>query len=291
MDVENLSAQTKTSMTVDETGLHLHKNQASTYEAILTDQELMFAPRGDYDNPVASFGVKGAYADKLMSYKTLSVGTENAGWYDFAVLPNGMADKWRSVEGVQNPFFIEQQPKNAQGDSAATLEIKVSGSNITYIWQYSLDGKTWTQVDGQSNDPNCEISLLSPGNVVKEYRCVVQRTIEGEDGNNTDETKISNSATIYCNSIPSVMIGREGNTLHAVLLNKSLATINFYQWYQLYEDSGWQAINGANNDSFSLPTGINTQSCKYKCVVGVYDGTISTNNRYNASESYDYIPQ
>ncbi len=84
---------------------------------MLTSTELSF--QNQNHDKVASFGAQGAYADRLRSNQTLSVGTESNGWYEFTTTKYGMAEKWRDGTSSYEPLYIVEQPQDCYVDFAS----------------------------------------------------------------------------------------------------------------------------------------------------------------------------
>ena len=77
------------------------------------------------------------------------------------------------------PGAIENQPTDWEGipNAMASFEIKAVGENLSYQWQISADGKTWTVVKDQTSS---KLSVKAEMNINGTfYRCVVS-TLCGE---------------------------------------------------------------------------------------------------------------
>ena len=268
--VSNLQQAIRTNMTVDTAGLHLHQNEASQYEALLNSQSLSFVSRNDPTNPtkppikIASFGTDGAWADRLRSNKTLSVGTDSEGWFDFSMLDRGMAEKWRSGDSYTDddyPLCILKQPQNTFGDTQVTLSIVVGprAEDISYQWQQGFDS-TWNSINGATTSEYI-VDLTNITNAAMKYRCVVTSSVAGSPVLTSEEVCVGST------SAPVPYVVRIGNTLKALV---SGATS--YQWY-----NGKDAISGATSQSYPANSASITQG-SYRCVVRAASGAFNASN-------------
>lgn len=260
--VGDLKSGIETNMMLDENGLHLRQTKnTNDYEALLTSSRLSFVKKDDINNPIASFGVEGAYADRLRSNQELSVGSSNAGWFDFIIMLTGMAEKWRSVANYAMPFQITSHPVNTTGVQSGILRVSAIGSALTYQWQKSYNGTTWSNISGERSS-TYTVTLDSAANAQAYYRCAVTNT-----ANNTSTTKYSNAAQVNCTNAPIVAVSNNNGTLTASAFGNTSGMA--YQWYSL-SGNAWNAISGATSSTYMASAGT------YCCVV-------SRNNAYNTS--------
>ena len=91
-EVRTLYGEDSSLLRLDTQGLHMQQNQVDKYELLMQADKLSYLRR-DTGDAVAVFGAEGVYADRLRSLKTLSVGSDTEGWYDFSILRTGMAEK------------------------------------------------------------------------------------------------------------------------------------------------------------------------------------------------------
>ena len=258
-EVGNLQRNIRTNMTVDTAGLHLHQNEASQYEALLDSQSLSFVKRNDPTQKIASFGADGAWADRLRSNKTLSVGTDTEGWFDFSMLERGMAEKWRSGDSYVDadyPLCILRQPQNTFGDTQAILSIEVGPrtQNISYQWQRGY-GSNWTDISGATTD-ELTVDLTVETNVALKYRCVVS-------GSST-ETLISEEVCVGSVSAPAPFVFKMSFNALSILVSGASS----YQWY-----NDGNAVSGATSQYF-MPS----VSGNYRCVVRAATGPYNASN-------------
>ena len=159
--------QYETRVVIDpEDGLTLKQSQNPAYVARLKADHLEFINSNDADatdyDPVASFGADGALIDRVQSRESLSVGTEQYGWFEMVIMKHGLADKWRDGKlSSKDHVFISMEPEivyvSDSGDvdngfgADVTFEIGVEGPTSpvpTYVWQYRYlsDTSGWAAV-------------------------------------------------------------------------------------------------------------------------------------------------
>lgn len=174
-DVDSFGKKYGTHILIDENAMTLTQNQAAGTGAVLTADALRFqrvqtdgeGHVTEYGEVMAEFGAAGAYADRLRSNETLSVGTEAKGWYEFTSMPTGVSEKWRQGTSDVVPLVITQQPQDAlvalngaAGDSnhpldgsaswpeSESVSLTVEAQGVTeYQWQlqYPTD-EVWRDV-------------------------------------------------------------------------------------------------------------------------------------------------
>lgn len=267
LSVENLQNGIGTHFLIEENKVRLTQNDQQNCEMQL------YADRMDFVNKnnvvTASFGTLGAYADQLRQNKKLSVGSgdenlEGYGWFDFIIMPSGMAEKWRGIDGYTYPLRITKQPVSSAGDTSVTLTVEAVVNNVipSYQWQYSIDnGQVWNNIGG--NTDSLSVSLDSANSVLRLYRCLVS---------NQQSVLTTNAVSVYSSSAPVVVYEYANSTSAGVVAVGQSQQIS-YQWYEL-TSSGWSAVSEATSDT--CPIGSQTNR-KLVCVV-------SENNLYNVSD-------
>jgi hypothetical protein len=141
--------------------------------------------------------------------------------------------------------------------STITSISSATGSgNITYQWQNSINGSTWTNIAGATGLTYTPPSLSS----TNYYRRLATSTL---NGNNC--SAISSTITITVNSISAGSISADqticSGTIPSTLTSQSTATGSgtiTYQWQSSTNGSTWTDIAGATSVSYSAPALLST---------------------------------
>ena len=226
-----------------QSGLTLRQDQNANYEAVLSADELKFKQKGAQGATVATFGVAGSYVDKLHSNKTLSVGSEEKGWFDMTQMDSGsVVDKWRN--GTNAPaldVLITSQPINSVGSS---VSFAVTAENATYYqWQkreryegVDANDNPWTNIanaDATTYSPAVSQSIYQ-----YEYRCHVYNSTS--DAYTRAVCAFDPDATQIVADLPAQISDANGNTATLMILTEGTPT---YTWYQKTNNS-WSQITG-----------------------------------------------
>lgn len=110
-------------------------------------------------------------------YSTTATG-EKAGWlYRCVVTDDQGREQISDVVSftIENDFLIAAQPENASGElyEYVPFQIQVGGKDITYRWQMSPDGDTWTDVGSNNYRYRQQVVTSSMGQYI---RCIVTNT-------------------------------------------------------------------------------------------------------------------
>lgn len=138
------------------------------------------------------------------SYTITTVAVADAGNYDVVVTGSCPPSVTSNTAVLTvNPFAITTQPTNRSvcSGSDATFSIVVSGTGLTYQWQQSTGGGTFTDMDGETSSSLtlASVALTSNGN---QYRCVINGNLN------------SNAATLTVNASPMVTFDLPYDTLY-----------------------------------------------------------------------------
>ncbi|MBK8705164.1 MAG: hypothetical protein IPN33_17415 [Saprospiraceae bacterium] len=157
-----------------------------------------------------------------------------------------------------------------------TMTVTATGGtpSLTYQWQSSPDGTTWTNISGATNTSYTTPSLTS----TTRYRAVVSASGAG-CGSAT-----SNAAIVTVVADPSVTVQPVGATIcdggtHTMTVTATGGTPSLtYQWQSSPDGTTWTNISGATNTSYTTPS--LTSTTRYRAVVsasGVACGSATSN--------------
>ncbi|TBX65986.1 hypothetical protein EZL74_11475 [Flavobacterium silvisoli] len=159
---------------------------------------------------------------------------------------------------------IATQPANQTicSNSSATYSIVATGTVTSYQWQYSTNGTTWFDLDGQTNS-TLELSGLSSANTGTLFRCSLNA---GALNSN------SASLTVY----DAIVIGTQpasqtvcSNAASVTFTSAATGSGVSYLW-QVSTNGGssWTNISGATAATYTINTpGVGLNNNQYRVVV------------------------
>ncbi|MDY2627964.1 MAG: immunoglobulin domain-containing protein [Lachnospiraceae bacterium] len=178
---------------------------------------------------------------------------------------------------------ITDQPKDYTGavGETAVFTVEVTGTDISYQWQYQNAGTSVWKASGQSGNKTNTLKVpITTARDGQKYRCVIT------DGNGISVT--SNEAALHVGSTtgseeitisgqPADYTGAVGET--AVFTVEATGTNLSYQWqYQNAGTSVWKASGQSGNKTSTLNVPITAarDGQKYRCVVKDGNGNTVT---------------
>lgn len=138
------------------------------------------------------------------SYTITNVAVADAGSYDVVVTgacpPSVISD---AAVLTVNPFAITTQPvsKSICSGSDVTFTITASGTGLTYQWQQTNGGSSFTDIDGATG-PSLTITSVASAADGTQYRCVINGSLN------------SSAATLTVNTSPAVTFDLPFDTLY-----------------------------------------------------------------------------
>ena len=129
------------------------------------------------------------------------------------------------------------------------LYVEVNTSNLSYEWQYSFDGATWTKWDS-SNGPEMRYSIPAEWNGIM-YRCIVR------DG--AGNSQISDTAKLVLNSGIKITENPQSRSYRAgeeVSLEVTAEGTNLsYEWQYSFDGTTWTKWDSSNGPEmrYSIP--------------------------------------
>lgn len=258
--VSDLKEGLKTNFDVTAEYVVIRQSQDPGYEQRLYASSMEFV-NTETNEAVASFGIDGAVIDQVKSKKMLNVGTDEYGWYEIAVLKNGVADKWRDGTDTVPKLLIIKDPENAYGANGDTVSfsfeaenIKVSSSDDKKMctWRYRSVGNNTegSAITSSKGNTTYEVTV-SATSLNREYSC----RITGEDGTiyNTPFVRIFNT------NAPQILIDLPSTATVGTTLKTYAPGATTYQWYKMATTS-WSSISGATSNTYTP-----NEASKYQC--------------------------
>ena len=243
-----------------------------TYTNIITvDPELM--PLGNYGGSVQTCPV-GAGSSAIGAGKVVDDVTTDARGFIRSVPYTIGAWQYCPTEITSNLEDIAVWP-----NTDAILTVSIEGDNPTYQWQYSEDGSTWYDIEGETSSTLTLSNVPYSQNGYK-YRCAV-------DSDNGDLTyssvailTVKQSPTLDNNPTGFEVWSNVDRTLSVSATGEELT----YQWY-----FNGEAIEGATESTLSFDNIQFDKTGSYYCVITNPAGSVqsSTANvvvRHSATE-------
>jgi len=161
---------------------------------------------------------------------------------------------------------ITQQPEdaNVKAGERASFHVEAAGEEVSYQWQYSLNGSYWSNCTGAGYNTDTFGFVMQEKYAGRQYRCVV--TADGE-------TLISDAATANLKAAAEITLQPEDSyaeageraSFHVEAAGGEVS----YQWQYSLNGSYWSNCTGAgyNTDTFGFVMQEKYAGRQYRCIV------------------------
>lgn len=176
------------------------------------------------------------------------------------------------VSGPPAPSFTNQSSiadaSYWQGDTANTMNgaATVSQGTVSYQWQSSSNGSSWTNISGATNATYTPQTATTGSTY---YRCVATNTLNGYTNSSTSNTAhITVSAAVapvFTQNPESASYSVNATAVPLSVTYTSATTPVAYQWQISDDNSNWSNISGATNPTYTPAT--DTSGVEYYRVV------------------------
>ena len=237
----------------------IYNNSYGTYTNIITaDPKLM--PLGNYGGSVQTCPV-GAGSSAIGAGKVVDDVTTDARGFIRSVPYTIGAWQYCPTEITSNLEDIAVWP-----NTDAILTVSIEGDNPTYQWQYSTNGSTWYDIEGETSSTLTLSNVPSSQNGYK-YRCAV-------DSDNGDLT-YSSVAIMTVKQSPTLDNNPTGfevwsDTNQSLSVSATGEEIT-YQWY-----FNGEAIEGATESTLSFENIQFDKTGSYYCVITNPAGSVQS---------------
>lgn len=185
---------------------------------------------------------------------------------DTATLTSGTAQI--VVSYAPAPNFVDQSTISDanywRGDTATTMNgsATVSPGTVSYQWQSSSDGSTWSNISGATSATYTP-QTTTVGSTY--YRCAATNTLNGYTN-----TRYSNSAHITVSSaVTPTFTQNPASASYSVNATATPLSVTYtsgttpvaYQWQVSDDGTNWSNISGATGSTYTPPT--DTANVKY----------------------------
>ena len=184
---------------------------------------------------------------------------------------NGCVGSTTAVVSVYAPVAITAQPGNQVVliNDPASFAVTASGSGLTYQWEYSTNGTTWSTLTGETNATYSIASADASLNAYQ-YHCIVSGTCN---------TVTSNPATLTVGSV-SITAQPTAQTVcstsSATFSITTSGTVTDYQWQYSTNGTTWTNVSGETSSSLTLSSLTSANSAtQYHCVLN--GGAVTSN--------------
>ena len=181
-----------------------------------------------------------------------------------------------AVLSLKNSLRITAQPEDvtvAAGETAV-FHIEAEGGSLSYQWQMSANGTTWTNCQSGSYNTDTFSFVMKEKFAGRRYRCVV--TGGGESCTSEAAVLSLGSSDLQIVSEPEDVVAVSGEEVvfHVEAAGNNLS----YQWKWSSDGTAWKnCLSGAyNTDTFSFLMKEKFAGRQYKCVVTNGDKTVTT---------------
>ena len=180
--------------------------------------------------------------------------------------------------GETSAIGIIEQPKDAMvaENATASFTVKASGTGLSYQWQFSTDGKTWsnTKMSGY-NTATLQVQALSYRNNYY-YRCVITDAQGNSVTTNGAKLIIGASAEIRITTQPANATVKENE--EALFTVKAEGTGLSYQWQFSTDGKSWSntKMSGYNTATLQVQALSHRNNYYYRCVIKDAQGNSAT---------------
>ena len=178
------------------------------------------------------------------------------------------------------PLEITSQPQdvNAEADETVVLHVEANKSNVTYQWQWSINGTTWKNCTSGSYNTDTFRFTMKATLAGRRYRCKVTFA---ENTLISDSAMINLKAALIITEQPSDVSAAAGETvrLHIGVQAAESASV-LYQWQWSSNGTTWKncASSGYNTDTFSFKMKETLNNRLYRCKVTLGNDSIVSEN-------------
>ena len=182
--------------------------------------------------------------------------------------------------GASSAIAITQQPANASApvNAYVTFMVKASGTNLSYQWQFTADGKNWsnTKMTGY-NTNTLTVQALSYRNNY-EYRCVITDAQGNSATSNGAKLTIGTSSAVAITEQPANASAPVN--AYVTFTVKASGTGLSYQWQFSPDGKNWSntKMTGYNTNTLTVQALSYRNNYEYRCVITDAQGNSATSN-------------
>jgi len=160
---------------------------------------------------------------------------------------------------------IASQPASQTicSNNSATFSITTEGQVLSYQWQYSTNGITWTNLtSADATTASITLSGLTSSNTGTKYQCILNA---GEVTSNPAILTVGDAVTISTQPASQTVCS---NAASVVFTTAASGTGLTYQWQLSTNGTTWNNVSGATSSTYTINTpGVALNNNQYRVVV------------------------
>ncbi len=166
----------------------------------------------------------------------------------------------------------QPSPKTVTSGKTAVFIVTASGTGLSYQWQYSKDGSTWTNKSG-ATAASYTVTAKASYNGLR-YRCKVTNAGGSVYSNSAKLTVTASKPVITIQ--PADQMAAEGATVTFKIV--ASGTGLSYQWQYSKDASTWTNKSGATAASYTVTAKASYNGLRYRCKVTNAGGSVYSNS-------------
>ena len=178
----------------------------------------------------------------------------------FRCVLNGAVNSNPATLTIKTAVAITTQPFSTSGCSAgsASFTVAASGSGLSYQWQVSTNGTTWTNITAATS-ATLTLNSLTAGMTGYQYQAIVS-------GASPCSPLTSSAATLTVNTVVAISAQPASSTVcnaaNATFTVTATGTAPTYQWEMSTNGTSWSPISAGTAATLTL-TGVTTAMTGY----------------------------
>lgn len=165
--------------------------------------------------------------------------------------------------GMGIPVITAQpQSLSVVEDNMASFSVTAEGDGLSYQWQFSFDGTSWTNVQSAQSASYSFVATFDKHEY--RYRCIVSNVIGSVTSDNA-ELIVSKRITLPIITKDPVSMNAHENEEVSFTVEANGVGLT-YQW-QSYQNSQWMNISGATSSTYTVIADSGINGIKFRCAV------------------------
>ena len=183
------------------------------------------------------------------------------------------ADTVVSTSPIAAPVITTQpSAKTVAAGAKATFKVVASGTGLTYQWQYSRNGTSWTDKAGATSASYTVTAKASYNGLY--YRCKVSNAGGEVFSNKVKLTVTSTPKPVITTQPANKTVAAGASATFQVAASGTGLT---YQWqYKTSGSSTWHDKSGATSASYTTTANTKYNGIQYRCVVSNAGGSVTS---------------
>ena len=215
------------------------------------------------------------WSGKTSATLTVTASSTNNGCKYRCVVSNGSGSTTSNAATLtvtEGAPVITTQPKSvtAEENSTVTFKVVAAGSDLTYQWQYKVNGSSWID---WANKTSASLTVkATQTNTAYSFRCVVSNSY-GSTASDAVSISLVASSKPVITSQDTVLVAVPDKyvTFHVTATGGALS----YQWqYSTNKGASWNDWANKTSSSLDVYVNDNNMALQYRCKVSNSLGTV-----------------